>query len=120
MDAAIAELEALMTRASCLAATFLMLVSVAMAQTQPDFSGVWTMDEARSVSATQDGYVGPVAWHVTQTPQLLTIEIKRGPKSFTLNFTMYEKPPTAPAADRIPSYRGYWDGDKLVTETAQN
>ena len=108
------------SRVSCLAAILLMLASVGSAQTRPDFSGVWTMDEARSVSATQDEYVGPVIWNVSQTPQLLTVEMKRGPKSFTLTFTMYEKPPTAPAADRIPSYRGYWDGDKLVTETAQN
>jgi hypothetical protein len=122
-NGAIAELEAPMTskaRASCLAATLLMLASAGTAQTRPDFSGVWTMDEARSVSATQDGHVGPVAWHISQTPELLTVEIKRGPKSFTLVFTMYEKPPTAPAADKIPAYRGYWDGDKLVTETAQN
>ena len=109
-----------MTVASCLTATLLMLTSADIMQTQPDFSGTWTMDETRSVSATQDEFVGPVAWRISQTPEQMTVEITQGPKSFTLSFKMYDKPPTTAAAEKIPSYRGYWDGDRLVTETALN
>jgi hypothetical protein len=48
-----------MIRASFVLAVVL-AVATAAAQAPPDFTGTWTMDEARSVSATQDSFVGPV------------------------------------------------------------
>lgn len=89
------------------------------AQARPDFSGTWTMDEGRSESPTHEGFVGPVTWMIRQSPQELVIDVTRGAKTVTLTYRLYEKAPAgAPAG--VPSYRGYWDGDKLVTETAQN
>ena len=90
------------------------------AQARPDFSGTWTMDEGRSESPTHEGFAGPVTWVIRQTPQELIVDIKRGPKTATRTYRLYDKAPAGPAAGGVPSYRGYWDGDKLVTETAQN
>jgi len=123
-----------MRRLIALLATAFLVSSTPGAQTRPDFSGRWIMDEARSVTPTHEGFVGPVSWLITQTAQDLTVQITRGPKTLTLTYELQDKPPTAPAADRrdpqvalnvpkdegVPSYRGYWDGDTLVTETAQN
>lgn len=94
--------------------------SVGTAQQRPDFSGTWTMDEGRSESPTHEGFLSPVKWVIRQSPKQLIVEITRGPKAMTLTYTLYEKPPTGTAAGGVPSYRGYWDGDKLVTESAQN
>lgn len=96
------------------------LASVGTAQQRPDFSGTWTMDEGRSESPTHEGFLSPVTWVIRQSPQQLIVDITRGPKAMTLTYTLYDKPPTGPTAGGVPSYRGYWDGDKLVTETAQN
>ena len=89
-------------------------------QTPIDFSGTWALDESRSVSATHEGFVGPVTWTITQSAKAMIVDIKRGPKQFTLTFRLFEKPPLGPGSEGIPSYRGYWDGNQLVTETAQN
>ena len=94
-------------------------VSSAPAQQRPDFSGTWTMDEGRSESPTHEGFVGPVTWVIRQSPRQLIVDITRGPKAMTLTYTLYDKPPGA-AAGGVPSYVGYWNGDTLVTETAQN
>ncbi len=109
-----------MNRAVLTVATVLVLSAGSAAQTKPDFSGIWTMDEARSVSATHDTFVGPVVWMIKQNDQEMTVDVKRGPKSFTLTYKLYGKMPTGPATEGVPSYRGYWEGDTLVTETAQN
>jgi hypothetical protein len=98
----------------------LILSAVTFAQTRPDFSGTWRMDEARSVSSTHEGYVGPVTWAIQQSPQAMVVDIGRGPKQFTMTFRLFDKQPTGPATEGVPSYRGYWEGDRLVTETTQN
>lgn len=85
---------------------------------RPDFSGKWTMDEKRSGSPTHDTFVSPVIWVVAQTPKTLSLDITRGPKTASLAYTMFDKAPSADAGS--PSYRAYWDGDRLVTETLQN
>ena len=77
------------------------------------------MDEGRSESPTHQGFAGPVIWVIRQSPQELVVDIKRGAKAVTLAYRLYEKAPAGPPAG-VPSYRGYWDGDRLVTETAQN
>jgi hypothetical protein len=96
-----------------------LLASRTIAQQRPDFSGTWSMDVSRSDSSTHEGFVGPVTWVIRQSPRQLVVDIKRGPKSMTLTYTIYDKPPGA-AAGGVPSYAGYWIGDALVTETAQN
>jgi hypothetical protein len=96
------------------------LAVTAAAQPRPDFSGTWTMDEGLSESPTYEGFVGPVTWVIRQSPRQLIVEIRRGPKATTLTYTLYDKPPTGVASGGVPSYRGYWLGDRLVTETAQN
>ena len=95
------------------------LTSSAIAQQRPDFAGTWAMDVSRSDSSTHEGFVGPVTWVIRQSPRQLIVDIKRGPKAMTLTYTIYDKPPGAAAAG-VPSYIGYWSGDALVTETAQN
>jgi hypothetical protein len=89
------------------------------AQTRPDFTGTWRLDEERSISPTYNGFVGPVVLVITQTPALLNVEVRRGPRTFTLSFTLSDKAPAGPAP-RAPSYRGYWKGETLVTETIQD
>jgi hypothetical protein len=96
-----------------------LLASGTIAQQRPDFSGTWSMDVSRSDSSTHEGFVGPVTWVIRQSPRQLVVDIKRGPKSMTLTYTIYDKPLGAAAAG-VPSYVGYWIGDALVTETAQN
>ena len=78
------------------------------------------MDEARSESPTLEGFAGPVIWILRQTPDALVVDIKSGPKAITLNYKLVTKPPTGLSTDGVPSYRAYWEGDQLVTETAQN
>ena len=95
--------------------------AITSAQTPPDFSGTWALDEARSVSPTFEGFVGPVTWVIKQSPKTMIVDITRGPKQQTLTFRMYDKkPPTGADPEGVPSYRAYWDGDRLVTLTAQN
>ena len=111
-----------MSRAFCpfTFATMLALAVVSAAQTKPDFSGTWTMDEARSVSPTFDSFVGPVIWTIRQTADEMTVDIKRGSRAFTLTYKLSDKAPTGQAGGNAPTHRGYWDGEVLVTETAQN
>ena len=89
------------------------------AQPAPDFSGTWTMDESRSVSATQDAFVGPVVWTIQQGERTVVVDITRGPKQFTLTFPVLKSTPTAPP-DEVPSARAFWNEDRLITELAQS
>lgn len=104
-------------------ASFVLAVGLAVAtpaaQAPPDFTGTWTMDEARSVSATQDAFVGPVVWTITQGDREVIIDLKRGPKSFTLKFPVLRSTPSGPL-DEVPSSRAFWNQDRLVTELAQS
>jgi hypothetical protein len=94
-----------------------------MAQTQPDFSGTWTMDVKRSGSPTQEGFVGPVVWTIRQSPAGFLLDRKRGDK--TLEFTYAWQNTTA--AERAGStvvapsgeHRASWDGNRLVIQTLQ-
>jgi hypothetical protein len=108
-----------MTCASLAFAAALAVATTSAAQSRPDFSGTWTMDEARSVSAVQEAFVGPVVWRVTQTDRAITIDITRGKKAYPLTFAVLAKPPAGPP-DVIPTARAYWQDDRLVTELAQN
>ena len=110
-----------MTRCLSTFVTLLVLTAPSIAQTPTDFSGTWTLDETRSVSPTHEGYVGPVTWVIKQSPKAMIVDITRGGKQFTLTYRLLDKQPAvSAAAEGIPSYRGYWEGNRLITETAQN
>ena len=97
----------------------------AFAQTNPDLSGTWTMDEKRSGSPGHDTFVGPVVWVIKQSPQTVVVDRKRGEKSLSHTYALADKKAPPPKADTTvesppnptPSQRAYWDGDRLVTET---
>jgi hypothetical protein len=88
-------------------------------QTRPDFSGSWKLDVERSISPTYPGFVGPVVWVITQSRDTMTVEMHRGPRTFTIAYTLFDKLPTGPAP-KPPSYRGHWDGESLITESTQD
>jgi hypothetical protein len=97
----------------------LVLMRVPYAQSKPDFSGTWTMDEARSVSAHYPDFVGPVVVVITQTPNEITVETKRGPKSSVLTYRIVEAQPTPAGATSVTPaepFKAYWDGARLVSE----
>jgi hypothetical protein len=100
------------------------LISVAAvvpvnAQSRPDFSGTWTMDEPRSGSPSAVPFVGPVVWVIKQSGQTMVVDITRGDKTQTLTYSLFDKAPVTKTASDGAN-RGYWDGDRLVTETIQN
>lgn len=112
--------------------TVLLLIAAAVAaptfaQSRPDFSGTWTMDEKRSGSATHEAFVGPVVWVVQQSPESVVVQRTTGQKTAPFTYQIYEKAQT-PKADtavaapsgEAPGHRAYWDGDRLVLETFQN
>ena len=107
-----------MTRLLLAIGIVLTLGASASLQTRPDFSGTWQLDEERSISPTYAGFVGPVVWVVTQTPDTMTVEIHRRERAYTIAFALADKPFTTPAP-KTPSYRGYWDGESLRTESTQ-
>lgn len=100
----------------------LLLPATLAAQSRPDFSGLWTMDEERSATAGQAGFTGPVTWHISHAAGKMTVEIRRASKMFTVTYVIDNRSPAA-AGDRSgagsPGYRGYWDGAALITETTQ-
>ena len=102
-----------------LAAVVLALSASPAAQPAADFTGTWTMDESRSVSATQEGFLSPVVWTIQQGESTVVVDIKRGPKQFTLTFPMLKRAPSGPPDD-VPSSRAFWSEDRLVTELAQS
>src|SRR4029450_5973854 len=108
-----------MTRLLLAIGIVLTLRTTAGPQPRPDFSGTWKLDEERSISPTYAGFVGPVVWVIAQSPDTMTVEIRRGGRAYTIAFPLADKPFTAPAS-KPPSYRGYWDGESLVTESTQD
>jgi hypothetical protein len=116
-----------MTRIMLLFVISAALLAPTSAQTQPDFSGTWAMDEKRSGSPTHESFVGPVVWLVQQSPKSVVVERRMGDKAAPFNYVIYEKA-EIPKVDRAvaapsgeaPGHRAYWDGDRLVLETHQN
>ncbi len=94
------------------------------AQSKPDFSGTWTMDEARSESAHYPDFVGPVTVVITQTATALTVETTSGGKSRSISYRIVDAPrvQTATPAEGNGSapFYSYWNGSSLVSETVQN
>lgn len=97
----------------------LVLPLAALAQERPDLSGTWVMDVERSESATQDGHSGPITYVIQQTPDSLVIETRRGERSGKVTYKLAASEKLAGPMEGVPASRAYWDGVKLVTETAR-
>jgi hypothetical protein len=108
-----------MLHASVTVAAVVLALTPFAVQPAPNFSGTWTMDESRSVSATQEAFVSPVVWTIQHDERLVVVDIQRGPKQFTLKFAVLASAPTAPP-DEVPTARAFWNEDHLITELAQN
>jgi hypothetical protein len=111
-----------MTRlALTLFAAALALPSAVHAQpARPNFSGTWTMDQTRSESPHYPDFVGPVTLVITQTATEITIETRRGEKSSTVSYRIFdsENAPVGTAGGTQP--RSYWNGTTLVAEGVKN
>jgi hypothetical protein len=96
-------------------------IGPAIAQTRPDFSGTWTMDEKRSGSPTQEGFVGPVVWTIRQSPEGFLLDRKRGDKALVFEYVWQDTASKADATVVAPSgeHRASWDGNRLVIQTLQ-
>lgn len=98
------------------------LATALAAQTKPDFSGSWALDEKRSGSSTHEAFVGPVVWTIKQTADSVVLARRHGADGavFTYSIGVARNPtPVAPGAE-APGHRGFWDGDRLILETQQN
>ncbi len=90
------------------------LVAQANSTTQPDFSGVWTMDNDRSESAAQGQPIGVVIVAIIQTGSMLQVETTRDGKKEIAIFSISERPSatTEVGGER----RAFWDGPALIDE----
>jgi hypothetical protein len=107
-----------MARTFLTLSTALLLVTSTATQTQPtrpDFSGTWTMDEARSGSPGHAEFIGPVVWVIQQTAESMVVEIKAGDQRTTYTYTLHDTLPKE--APGVPSYRGFFEGNQLITES---
>lgn len=86
----------------------------ASAQSLPNFTGVWTMDPARSESAAQGQAPGVVRVVITQTGSELKIETIRDGKSNVATYQLGERP--IMSTEVTGTRRAFWDGPTLVNE----
>jgi hypothetical protein len=82
------------------------------AQTTPDFSGTWTMDLSRSVSAAQATPIGPVGVAIRQTPDEVRIETTRNGTTDAVRYFPEGMKRTA-TGETAGTFR--WEGPQLVT-----
>jgi hypothetical protein len=92
------------------------VVVLSAAQTQPDFSGVWQLDNARSDAAAYSDAPGPVRASITQSATSIQIDTttSRGTTSVTYPFAMADTPPPP----GTPVAR--WRGESLLTEAIRD
>jgi hypothetical protein len=83
-----------------------------VAQGQPDFSGTWQMDPARSEAAAQGTPIGPVTVAIRQTPEELRIDTTREGRTESVRYLPASAKATA-AGELLGAFR--WEGPKLVT-----
>jgi hypothetical protein len=114
------------TALALLISTFAVSATVpALPQARPDLSGTWTMDEKRSGSPTQDGFVGPVVWTIRQTPEAFVLHRQRGDKAQEFAYAWQTSAAASATDTRVvaPSgeHRATWDGSgsRLVIQTLQ-
>ena len=82
------------------------------AQSQPDFSGTWVMDQARSEAAAQGTPIGRVTVVIRQTPAEVRIETTRDGRTEAVRYLPASAKP-AGGEDVVGAFR--WEGSKLVT-----
>jgi hypothetical protein len=86
-----------------------------------NFSGIWEMDAARSVSAHSSSSVPKVTLVINQTATELSIETRQGGKSETIIYKLDGSETEKPAQDNGPfQWRAEWKGAQLATETHRN
>lgn len=102
------------TRLVVVIAASLALALVAHAQTLPDFSGTWTMDPARSTSASENEPVRSQILTIRSTNRALSIE-RRWPENGDRTELVTYKAGTANANSGLESI-WYWEGQRLVAE----
>lgn len=83
-----------------------------VAQAQPDFSGTWSMDPARSEAAAQGTPIGPVTVAIRQTPSELRIDTTRDGRTESVRYLPASAKATT-AGELLGAFR--WEGPKLVT-----
>jgi len=101
--------------AALLAATLFFPVT-ADAQISSDFSGTWTMDQARSESAHSGEPFKPVTFVIAQTDKELRVDTTRGDQKESVVYPL-GKAARATGTSAAGHPEAYWDGNKLVTET---
>ncbi len=109
-------------RAALLATLGFLASPSALAQTRPDFSGIWAMDMTRSASAVQNDPIPPTTQVITQTATQLSIETHRGDKTSTVAYRPGSADAVSNATNRsnLLTSMWYWEGPKLVTETVRD
>jgi hypothetical protein len=91
------------------------------AQTRPDFSGTWMMDQQRSDAAVQETPSGSVTLVITQTDRSLVVEMTRqGQRTFRIESAIADSERASPPMVGAPAARSYWNGASLVTEATRN
>jgi hypothetical protein len=111
-----------MTRLALAFLSSVVMLGPVVDQTQPDFTGTWTMDVARSGSPTHEGFVGPVVWTIHQSPKAFVLDRKHGEKSLAFTYVWQDiaadvsrDATVSPSGD----HRASWDGSRLVIHTLQ-
>ena len=82
------------------------------AQNQPDFSGTWVMDPARSEAAAQGTPIGPVTIAIRQTPGEVRIDTTRNGRTESVRYLPVAAQATG-GSEIVGAFR--WEGPKLVT-----
>ena len=120
------ELPSLHRVVLALLAGVLIVPLAALAQTQPDFSGTWTMDPSRSESAHQDVPIGAVSLVIRQTVADFSVETRRtqSKRSSISSETLKSKLDGTESVNTGLSgieikVKAHWAGPKLIVETAR-
>jgi hypothetical protein len=82
------------------------------AQSQPDFSGTWNMDPARSEAAAQGTPIGPVTVAIRQTPGEVRIDTTRNGRTESVRYLPAAAKATG-GGELLGAFR--WEGSKLRT-----
>lgn len=83
---------------------------------QPDFSGLWKMDPARSESAAQETTTAALVMEIVQTGTSLQVETSRGGEPQMARYVIQPEP--VASTELTGTRRAFWDDGKLVSEGA--
>jgi hypothetical protein len=82
------------------------------AQSSPDFSGTWTMDQSRSEAAAHGEPIGPVTVVIRQAPGEVRIETTQNGTAHAVRY-LPEGTSQTVADEPLGTFR--WEGPQLVT-----